>query len=101
MPDELVWASVNWPVAAFLTEILALGTAAPEGPVAVPDKTAPATCARNGTTVSKVSTKTPVPARNFAAFSFTFILLLTFNVPLDASARVPVSKRFAMLNSEQ
>jgi len=43
----LVWVWFVCPVAAFLTEILAFATAAPEGPVMAPASMAPVTCASN------------------------------------------------------
>ena len=60
-------------MAAFLTEIFALGTAAPDASVIVPDSVAPLSCARNGPEIPKRSRRIPAPAMNFAAFGFIYL----------------------------
>ena len=62
--------AVDWPVSKFLTEILALGTTAPEASVTVPDSVASATCAPKGSAISRGSIRIPTPRTSFAALAF-------------------------------
>src|SRR5580698_6738101 len=56
MPEELVWTSVTCPLMMLRIETLAPATAAPYGPVTVPDKVTPTPCAHRTHGTRRAST---------------------------------------------
>src|SRR5439155_25619851 len=82
-PTGFVVVIAVTPVSIFVTETVALGTAAPSASAMVPDSVAPATCARNGPEIRRQSPRIQVKNRNLIVFGLICRIL-----PFHLSASV-------------